>query len=375
MTELAYKKHFQNDVKTFEDVKNEVIERNKCCACGACIAYCESQGFDVIEMNGDIPEFKSKKSIDNCTECGVCYYICPQTKILKKELNEAFSIDDSIGNIIKVLAAKTTISSLDKIWQNGGVVTAILTYLFDKHKIDAAIVSEFDMNFQPVPKIIFDKKDIVKSAGTRYSISSQISPLKNLYTIPKEILKNKEIFDVDQLRMAFIGTPCQCKAVSKMKFLHVKPAHVIKYIISLFCFENFLYTQLYDILKKETEVNPAKIKKTWIKKNFFLQTKDNKKYEIDIRILDPAVRNNCRDCNDFTGRFADISVGASGAPEGYSMILVRTDTGEKVINKMLSNRIIDQFIVPSKNIIEWKNKKIDWYKKLISLKIKNNIVI
>ena len=210
----------------------------------------------------------------------------------------------------------------------------------------------------------------MKSAGTRYSISSQIFPLKNLYNIPQEILMKKEIFDIDQLRIAFIGTPCQCRAISKMKFLNVKPAHVIKYIIGLFCFENFVYTQLYDILKRETNVDPTKIKKTWIKKNFFIQTRDNKQIEIDIKTLNPAVRTNCHECDEFTGRFTDISVGASGAPEGYSMILIRTDNGEKVINNMLSKGIIEQFIVPFSNAIEWRNKKLAWYNKLISLKQK-----
>jgi len=370
MTESEFQKLLQDKVKNFEDLQNEIINTNKCCSCGACIAYCESQGFDVIEMNGYIPEFKSEKSVDNCTKCGVCYYICPQTQALLRELNNTYYIEDKIGHITKILAAKATNLALEEVGQNGGVVSAILSYLFEKHKIDAAIVSEFNNNFEPVPKIIFDKEDLFKSAGTRYSISPQIFPLKNLYNIPQEILMKKEIFDIDQLRMAFIGTPCQCRAISKMKFLHVKPAHVIKYIISLFCFENFIYTQLYDILKRETKVDPTNIKKTWIKKNFFIQTRDNKEFEIDIKTLDPAVRKNCRECDEFTGKFSDISVGASGAPEGYSMILIRTDNGEKVINNMLSKGIIEQFIVPFNKTIEWKNKKIDWYNKLISLKNK-----
>ncbi|UCC18506.1 MAG: Coenzyme F420 hydrogenase/dehydrogenase, beta subunit C-terminal domain [Promethearchaeota archaeon] len=373
MTETGFQKLKQNKVKSFEDLKDEVINNNKCCACGACIAYCESQNFNVIEMNRYTPEFKSEKSVDNCTKCGVCYYICPQTDILIKELNDTYCIEDKIGRITKILAAKTTNNILEKIGQDGGVVSAILAHLFEKHKIDAAIVSEFSDNFKPVPKIIFDKEDLFKSAGTRYSISPQIFPLKNLYNIPQNILNKNEIFDIDQLRIAFIGTPCQCRAVRKMKFLLVKPAHVIKYIIGLFCFENFTYTELYDILKIETNVEPTNIKKTWIKKNFFIQTKDNKKFEINIKTLNPAVRSNCHECDEFTGRFTDISVGASGAPEGYSMLLIRTEKGEKVVNNMLSKGIIEQLIVPSNRTIEWKNKKLEWYNKLISLKIENQI--
>jgi len=355
MTESEYQKLMDKEVKTFKDLESEIIKNNKCCACGACIAYCESQGFNVIKMNGYIPEFKSEKSVDNCIKCSICYYICPQTTELLQKLNDAYCIEDNIGNIVKILAAKTTHLEIEKVGQDGGIVSAILTYLFEKHKIDAAIVSEYDKNFEPIPKIIFDKQDLFKSAGTRYSISSQISPLKDLYNISPEILIKKKIFDIDQLRIAFVGTPCQCRAISKMKFLYVKPAHVIKYIIGLFCFENFIYTQLYNILRKETNIDQTKIKKTWINKNFFIQTKDNKKFEVDIKTLDPAVRNHCHECDEFTGRFTDISVGVSGAPKGYSMIITRTEIGEALIREMLSKRLIDQLIIPFDQTIEWKN--------------------
>ncbi len=370
MTEIKSNKKLTEIVKTFKDLEKEVINNKQCCACGACIAYCESQSFNVIEMDHYSPKFKSDKTVENCNECGVCYYICPQTPMVIEKLNETWSVEDELGYIIKILAAKTTKKAIEKVGQDGGIVSTILTYLFEEMKIDAAIVSEYDINLEPIPKIIFNKEELLKSAGTRYSISSQILPLKDLSNISREILDKKGIHDIDNLRIAFVGTPCQCRAVSKMKFLYVKPAHVIKYIIGLFCFENFNYTQLYDILMTKTNVDPTIIKKTWIKKNFFIQTRDDKEFEIDIKTLDPAVRNTCHECDEFTGRFTDISVGASGAPEGYSMIIIRTDNGENVINTMLSKDIIEQFIVPSNYTIEWKNKKLEWYKKLISLKTK-----
>jgi len=64
--------------------------------------------------------------------------------------------------------------------------------------------------------MIFNKEELLKSAGTRYSISPQILPLKDLYKISQDILSDKGINDVDQLRIAFIGTPCQTKAIRKI---------------------------------------------------------------------------------------------------------------------------------------------------------------
>ncbi len=370
MTKAKAKKDLNEDVKTFKDLEEEIIKTSLCCACGACIAHCESQSFDVIEMDKYTPKFKSDKNAENCTECGVCYYICPQTTTLLEKLNDVHCIEDELGHVIKLLAAKTTNTGIEKVRQDRGIVSTILTYLFDENEIDAAIISEYDEKFEPIPKIIFNKEDLVKSAGTRYSISSQTLPLKELYNIPHEILTKERIIDIEQMRVAFIGTPCQCRAVSKMKLLHIKPTHVIKYILSLFCFENFNYDKLYDILRKETKVNPKNIQKTWIKKNFFMTDKNNEEFEVNIKTLDPAVRNHCHECDDFTGLFSDISIGAAGAPKGYSMIIIRTEKGEKVINSALSHGLIEQLIIPADQTIEWKNKKLNWFKKLISLKTK-----
>lgn len=370
MTESKPKSQPKKDVKIFSDLKKEIIDTNYCCACGSCVAYCESQAFNVIEMEGYTPKFKSSETEENCTECGLCYFICPQTNTLLTELNKAHEIEDEVGHIIDIIAAKTTDEAIEKVGQDGGVVSTIISHLFDTHKIDAAIVSEYDKNQNTIPKIIYNKEELLKSAGTRYSISPQILPLKDLYNISQEIIKEKTIFDIEQLRVAIVGTPCQVRAIAKMKYLHVKPAHVIKYVISLFCFENFDYEDLYNIIEKKTKVKPDQIKKTWIKKNFFVLDKKDKTHEIKIKTLDAAVRNHCHKCDEFTGKFSDISVGASGAPQGYSMIVMRTEKGKKLVDETIAQNLIEPYLIPSDQGADWKTRKINWFKKMISFKNK-----
>lgn len=369
MMKSKQKSSEEPQVKTFKDLEEEVIKTNICCACSACISYCESQAFDVIRMGvKSKPEFKSDKNAENCTECGVCYYICPQTEILNAKLNEAFNVKDKLGPFLNIIAAKTTNKSIENKGQDGGIVTTILSYLLKTHKIDGAIVSEYDEELHTNPKIIFNEKELLNSSGTRYTISSQILPLKDLYNIPENVLEDKGIYDIETMRLAFVGTPCQVRALRKMKLLHIKPAHVVKYIISLFCFENFEYSKLYEIIKEETGVPVNQVKKTWIKKDFFLKDKNDNEYQINIRKLDEAVRNHCHSCDEFTGRFSDISVGASGAPKGHSIIIIRSDLGEELINSLLSNQLIEQYVVPIKESIEWEEKKIKTFNRMISLK-------
>ncbi|GAF74613.1 unnamed protein product, partial [marine sediment metagenome] len=86
MTEVKPKKTVLKDVKIFKNLEDEIIKTNKCCACGACVAYCSSQSFDVIKMEGYTPQFITDANVDNCKECGICYYICPQTEPLMKQI-------------------------------------------------------------------------------------------------------------------------------------------------------------------------------------------------------------------------------------------------------------------------------------------------
>ena len=131
MTESKGTGIINKDVKIFKDLYQEIIGTDKCCSCGACVAYCESQAFDVIRMDGYTPKFKSEKTVENCTECGVCYYICPQTETLTEPLNKAHQIEDEIGYIKDVIAAKTLEKAIEEVGQDGGVVTTILSYLFE----------------------------------------------------------------------------------------------------------------------------------------------------------------------------------------------------------------------------------------------------
>jgi coenzyme F420 hydrogenase subunit beta len=176
MTEVKPKETILKDVKIFKNLEDEIIKTNKCCSCGACVAYCSSQGFDVIKMEGYTPQFISDANEENCKECGVCYYICAQTEPLMEQLNEKYRIKDEIGYIQNVIAAKTTDEKIKELGQDGGLVTTFLTYLFDKNKIDAAIISEYNENLQTIPKIIYNKEDLLRSSGTRYSISPNILP-------------------------------------------------------------------------------------------------------------------------------------------------------------------------------------------------------
>jgi coenzyme F420-reducing hydrogenase beta subunit len=102
----------------------------------------------------------------------------------------------------------------------------------------------------------------------------------------------------------------------------------------------------------------------------FVTSKDGKEVEININELKDAIRNHCLKCDDFVGKFSDLSIGASGAPAGHSMVIIRTDKGQNLMRSLIADGFIEKYKIPPDQIDEWKPRKINWFKKMTALKIK-----
>jgi len=54
---------------------------------------------------------------------------------------------------------------------------------------------------------------------------------------------------------------------------------------------------------------------------------------VPLREIDQFVRQSCRQCDDFTADYADISVGAIGSKDGYSTVIARTEKGLELLKQ------------------------------------------
>ncbi|KKN22428.1 hypothetical protein LCGC14_0915330, partial [marine sediment metagenome] len=71
--------------------------------------------------------------------------------------------------------------------------------------------------------------------------------------------------------------------------------------------------------------------------------------------LDDYMRPACYACNDFTNIFADLSFGGLGSPDKYTTVVTRTDKGQEILSKVIS----DGVILASKLDESKKNKMIE----------------
>jgi coenzyme F420 hydrogenase subunit beta len=207
--------------------------------------------------------------------------------------------------------------------QDGGVVTALLAYALDRKLIDAAVVAGRDSKWRPRPEVATHYEELVKNAGTKYTPSPTLLGLR---AAVDEYVKDK---------VAVVGTPCQIKAVRRLQTMplgNLRLAQAITLTIGLFCMESYAYSQLVGVFVASKGIDPLAITRMAIKKgSFIVSSGEGELLHVPLREVDAFVRNSCKECDDFTAEYADISVGGIGCPDGYSTIVPRTSKGLELL--------------------------------------------
>ncbi|MHA1129271.1 MAG: Coenzyme F420 hydrogenase/dehydrogenase, beta subunit C-terminal domain [Candidatus Helarchaeota archaeon] len=334
-------------IKVFQDLKREVIDAGLCNLCGACLGVCSATGVNALSIQNNQPQITGDPEIQTkCLECGLCYLICGQNPNLDSKLQSLCAADPPIGTYKFLAVARSIDPEIREKAQDGGIVTSLLKYLFEKNLIDGAVVNRTIGEWKSVPALITSVEQLMNTSGTRYTAVPAVQELGNYGSI-----------EMDNPRLAFVGTPCQVQTIRKMQVLNARPGIFVQYLIGLFCMENFDYeTLMKEKIQNELKVSLEDIRKVNIKKNFFVTLKDGKQIEIPLEDLNKLVRKNCHYCIDFTNVFADISVGGIGSPSGYSTVLIRTDVGNTLFSKALLENHIEEAEGESGDLLQIKTK-------------------
>lgn len=330
--------------KTFKHLIQEVHEPGICGQCGGCVSFCYAGDLIAIEMS---PEGKPHYiDEENCLQCGICFLICPQINSLDEDIKAQFNWEPPIGPYKHMVCAKTTDPEVEKVCSDGGVVTSILLYLLEHRLIDGAIVSVSEGPFGRKPIVATTKEKIISAAGSRFIGKSNIEELGNFTTYSQTMFALRDIKNLDMLKIAVVGTPCQIHTIRKMQYLGVMPAHVVKYVIGLFCLENFSFSadKISDV-ENTLGVKINDIKKINLKEDFMITTKDGETKHIPLSELEKVARPACFACTDYANDFADISVGGIGSPEAYSTAIIRNEIGQKIYSRALQEKYIEELDV------------------------------
>jgi coenzyme F420 hydrogenase subunit beta len=312
----------------YEPVKT-IFETNNCSGCGLCVGICPVNCLEVYNGFGKIDE-------DKCIRCGLCYFVCPRSYLPVNVLN--MTLDNSseikkyskVGHYIEAYSARTKLKEIAEVCQDGGITSTCLHYLFDAKIIDIALGAKMsETPWKPEPLVLQSKEDILLTTGTKYVNNPNLKVLNEL---------NK-----NQANLAVVGVPCMMQALLKSEIYNIGiPAlNQIKYRIGIFCMESFSYESLLKICEI-LKVDVNNVKKTDINKGkFIVYTNSGEELTVPIKEIGHLGREDCEVCFDLTSESADISIGSIGSPSGWNTVLIRTETGKELYNKLIENDLIE----------------------------------
>ncbi|NWG10223.1 Coenzyme F420 hydrogenase/dehydrogenase, beta subunit C-terminal domain [Candidatus Bathyarchaeota archaeon] len=307
-----------NKISFEESLATDVIAAGKCVDCGTCVAVCP---FGCLEYAVEAPRL-----IKECKVCGICAQTCPHYKwSWSKAENFVFGRErkpeEEFGIHRRLAVAHAKDERILKSCQDGGATTALLSSALASGAIDGAIVAgnNREKPFCPIPKLATTNDEILECAGTKYFYSPNLLALS-------EALKQKKG------SVAFVGTPCQIRAVRKMQMAGLK-RHVapLKYLIGLMCSECFMYEGLMENhVRGRLGIELGSIRKMNIKGKMLITT-DAGVTAIPLAEIKQYARKSCSFCDDFSSELADISVGGLGL-DGWTFAIVRTEKGEELFS-------------------------------------------
>lgn len=307
-----------------------------CVRCGACMSVCVNGLSPILIKQARKRKNASKLmslNADYCAGCGNCNLVCPAGIYLESqtigynmmgeeaaEVEQKFltgTADEDIGVYSDILSAKSSVAG-----QDGGVATALLVSGMNRNLFDAAIVVQRTCGYMADAIVAENVEDLMNAKGTKYVRVSMMTKLGDL------VKKGKR-------KIAVVGTACQIRAARRLQQMLVNKYPDLELtLIGLFCYEIFDYKKLKEETKRLLGVNLDDAEKTQITKGKYIVTVKGKEYSVKVKELDAAVEKRCLGCEDFTAKFADISIGAVGSADGYSTVIVRSDVGKALLKKV-----------------------------------------
>ena len=317
-------------MKTFFNLIQEVQKPGLCHRCGGCVTFCTAINYGALEIDADgKPRYKE---IEKCIECGLCHSICPEVLELEDETRRQFSWSEPMGRVIETTIAQSVDEMIRDRATDGGVVTALLVHLFERGRIDGAIVAKQTGPFQRAPYLATTQEEILDSSGFFFDTSHGMKQFSDLYMTYSSIMEFEPLMRKHLTRVVLVGTPCQIKSVRRMQVMGLVPSDAIQFCFGLFCSGNFVFGPDQKAeLSKSGEFSWDDVEKINIKDNLQIHLSSGEIKSVPLEKLASIRRYACRFCPDYSAEYADLSFGGIGAPEGWTTTIARTPLGRAVL--------------------------------------------
>jgi len=332
------------EVKGCRELQSEVLARDLCTLCGACVGMCPY----LVAYRGRIV------ALDECDlRQGRCYVFCPRTSLDLDLLSQTvFGVPyaaDELGTVQEITMARAGDEGIRSKAQFGGTVTALASFALDQGLIDSAVLTTSDESILPSGTPAANKAQILSCAGS------------NFVAAPTLAAFNRQS-EGDAQSIGVVAIPCQALALAKMRASPLENHNNIdklKLVIGLFCTWALRYEELARFLADKVPLRQiVKFDIPPPPANLFQVFTDSSRIDISLDEVRPFVRPTCDVCIDMTAEFADISVGAAEGAEGWNTLITRSDTGRELVEAAQAKGIIETSPLPEENLAHLKEASL-----------------
>jgi len=332
------------EVKGCRELQSEVLARDLCTLCGACVGMCPY----LVAYRGRIV------ALDECDlRQGRCYVFCPRTSLDLDLLSQTvFGVPyaaDELGTVQEITMARAGDEGIRSKAQFGGTVTALASFALDQGLIDSAVLTASDENILP--------------SGTLACNTAQVRDCarSNFVAAPTLAAFNRES-ESDVQSIGVVAIPCQALALAKMRASSLENHNNIdklKLVIGLFCTWALRYEELARFLADKVPLRQiVKFDIPPPPANLFQVFTNSGRIDIPLDEVRPFVRPTCDVCIDMTAEFADISVGSAEGVEGWNTLIIRSDTGRELVEAAQAKGVIETSPLPEENLAHLKEASL-----------------
>lgn len=327
------------------DLYNEVINAGLCTLCGACVGDCPYLTF-----------YKGKiQLLDYCNRTeGHCYKHCPRTFTDMDKINQMFHGTQfnagAIGPFKSILIARSKNKEILAKAQYGGVVTTLLSLVLDAGLIDKAIAARTGKGKMPTPFIASTTDEILDCAGSNYMAFPLLEALNRMPRNSND-------------KLGIVVTPCQALALAKMRLDPPTQGIDLKNIrltVGLFCTWALSYDHFSRFLLHNMEL--PKIRRFDIPpppSNKFNIYTDRDILSISLDEIRKYRMQTCTYCIDMTAELTDISVGSAEDIEGWNTVIIRTQTGQEIIESAAKKSLLEIKTLPETSFSHLKEAALN----------------
>ena len=332
------------EVKGCRELQSEVLARDLCTLCGACIGMCPY----LVAYRGRVV------ALDECDlRQGRCYVFCPRTSLDLDLLSQTvFGVPypaDELGTVKEIVLARASDEAVRSKAQCGGTVTALASFALDQGLIDSAVLTTSDERILPSGTPAANKAQVIDCAGSKFVAAPTLAAF------------NRQS-EGDAQSIGVVATPCQALALAKMRASPLDNRNNIdklKLVIGLFCTWALSYEGLARLLADRVPLSqivrfdipppPA---------NLFQVSTNSDRVDIPLDDVRPFVRPTCDVCIDLTAEFADVSVGAAEGIKGWNTLVVRSDAGSELVEAARAKGVIETDPLPEQNLAHLKEASL-----------------